>query len=373
MKIKPIEYQQRAKQLCAEMALQNLDALLFYGWKRGQIHYVSGYYPNYIANVAMVLLPREGEPALRIRFPFDLDRAKAESWIQDVGASGNVLNLAGDCADICEKKRLTTGRIGLVTGDNVMDEMPRSLFIALQKALPDVTWVEANEIIQNARLIKTKSEYEALRESARLADRGIKVARNAIKPGCTEYEVVATAESEMRRNGADAHLVVIASKGLRELIGPPENKVLEAGDNVILEAAVQKDGYWTQVAQVAYVGGTTEAQSKIYSDTYQAFLQGVKAVRPGNTCCDVAQAIQVYLEDHGYGDSIEQDFGHGIGLDLPEPPRIELKDTTIIKKGMVIVIHPAVRKIGVGGAFIGGTVLVHDDHAEIIHEIPEDA
>lgn len=373
MKINPSEYQLRANQLRAEMALQNLDALLFYGWKRGQIFFVSGYYPNYIANVAMVLLPRESEPALRIRFPFDLDRAKAESWIQDVGASGNVLNLAEDCADICEQKGLSFARIGLVTGDNIMDEMPYSLFAALKKALPNVTWVEANDMIQSARLIKTPGEYEALKESARLADRGIKAARDAIKPGCTEYEVVASAEAEMRRNGADAHLVVIASKGLRELIGPPENKVLEEGDNVILEAAVQKDGYWTQVAQVFYVGGPSEAQSKIYKDTYQAFMDGVDAVHPGNTCREVAEVIQASLERSGYRGSIEQDFGHGIGLDLPEPPRIELKDNTIIKKGMVIVIHPAVRKMGVGGAFIGGTVLVHDDYVEIIHEILEAA
>jgi Xaa-Pro aminopeptidase len=371
MKINPSEYLSRAKRLRAEMALRNLDALLFYGWKRGQIFFISGYYPNYIANVAIVLLPRADEPALRIRFPFDLDRVKTESWIKDVGSSGNVLNLAKDLADVCERKGLASARIGLVTGDNVMDEMPCSLFIALQKALPDVEWVEANDMVQSARLIKTSTEYEALRVSAKLADLGIRAAKNAIKPGCTEYEVVASAEAEMRKNGADAHLVVIASKGLRELIGPPENKILEPGDNVILEAAVQKDGYWTQVAQVAYVGGSTEGQSKIYKDTYQAFLEGVKAVRPGIPCSDVAKVIQAFLEDRGYGGSIEQDFGHGIGLDLPEPPRIEFKDNTIIKKGMVIVIHPSVRKMGVGGAFIGGTVLVHDDYAEMIHEIPE--
>jgi len=371
MKINRAEYLLRVNQLRAEMSLRNLDALLIYGWKRGQIFFVSGYYPNYIANVAMVLLPRNSEPALRIRFPFDLDRAKAESWIKDVDASGNVLNLAQDCADICMQKGLATARIGMVTGDHVMDEMPRSLFAALHEELPDVTWEEANDMVQSARLVKTPGEYDVLRESAQLADIGIKAARNMIKPGCTEYEVVASAEAEMRKNGADAHLVVIASKGLRELIGPPENKTLAAGDNVIFEAAVQKDGYWTQVAQVFYVGGPTKAQSKIYKDTYQAFLEGVKAVRPGNTCREVATVIQAYLEACGYGGSIEQDFGHGIGLDLPEPPRIELKDNTIIKKGMVIVVHPAVRQMGVGGAFIGGTVLVHDDYTEIIHEIPE--
>lgn len=370
MKIDTSIYLRRTEYLRQQMALQRLDALIFYGWKRGQILYISGYFPNYIANVAMVVLPKEGEPVLRIRFPFDLDRAKNESWIKDVHASGNLTNLAKDCADFCIAHHLSNSRIGLVTGDNVMDEMPSSLFAVLQNALPNITWIDANNIVQNARLIKEPDEFEALRISANLADIGIQAAKKIIKPGISEYEVVAATEAEMRRGGADAYLVVIASKGLSELIGPPENKILQTGDNVILEAAVQKDGYWTQVAQVGYVGGPSEAQSKIYRDTYQAFIEGVDAIHPGKTCREIAQVIQSSLEKSGYSGAIEQDYGHGIGLDLPEPPRIELTDNTIIQKGMVLVIHPAVRQKGIGGAFIGGTVLVHDDHAEIIHNIP---
>lgn len=365
------EYMRRAQRLRDEMASRGLDSLLLYGWKRGQIPYISGYYPNYIANVAMVLLPQEGEPAMLIRFPFDLERARTASWIPDIRASGNVLNMAQHCAEACAKRNLTTGRIGLVTGDNVMDEMPRSLHAALLSEMHRVTWVEAGDLLQNARLIKSPAEFEALRRSARLADCGARAACEAIQPGCSEYEVVASAEAEMRRRGADAYLVVIASKGVTELIGPPEHKTLEVGDNVILEIAVQVHGYWTQTAQVFYVGGPSSDQAKIYRDTYLAYKTAVETVRPGVSCSEVAQAIEASLKQTGYSDGIEQDFGHGIGVDLPEPPRIELKDNTMIREGMVLVIHPAVRKLGIGGAFIGGTVLVHADSTETLHEISE--
>ena len=365
------EYMRRAQRLRGEMASRGLDALLFYGWKRGQIPYISGYYPNYIANVAMVLLPQEGEPAMLIRFPFDLERARTASWITDIRASGNVLNMAKHCAETCLKKNLTTGRIGLVTGDNVMDEMPRSLHAALQSEMHQVTWLEAGDLLQNARLIKSPAEFEALRHSAQLADYGARAACKAIQPGCSEYEIVAAAEAEMRRRGADAYLVVIASKGVTELIGPPEHKTLEVGDNVIFEIAVQVHGYWTQTAQVFYVGGPSSDQTKIYRDTYLAYKTAVETVRPGVFCSEVAQAIEASLMQAGYSDGIEQDFGHGIGVDLPEPPHIEMKDNTVIQEGMVLVIHPAVRKLGTGGAFIGGTVLVHADSTEPLHEISE--
>jgi Xaa-Pro dipeptidase len=365
------EYLQRVKRLRGEMASRGLEALLFYSWKRGQIPYISGYYPNYIANVAMVLLPKVAEPAMLIRFPFDLERARTASWIQDIRASGNVLNMAQHFAEACKKRNILTGRIGLVTGDNVMDEMPRSLSEALHNEMDRITWVEAGDLIQSARLIKSPAEFDALRRSARLADFGARAASKAIQPGRSEYEIVAAAEGEMRRRGADAHLVVIASKGETELIGPPEDKTLEVGDNVIVEIAVQVQGYWTQTAQVFYVGGPNSDQSKIYRDTYLAYKTAVETIRPGVPCSDVAQAIKACLERAGYSENIEQDFGHGIGLDLPEPPRIELKDNTVIREGMVLVVHPAVRKPGTGGAFIGGTVLVHADRTETLHEITE--
>jgi len=365
------EYKERVKRLRSEMALRDLDALLFYGWKRGQIPYISGYHPNYIANVAMVLLPQVSEPAMLIRFPFDLERARTESWIRDIRASGNVINLAHDCGEVCLKKNLTTGRIGLITGDNVMDEMPRSLYAVLQRELNQVTWVEAGDLLQNARLIKSPAEFGLLRRSARLADDGARAAYKAIQPGCSEYEVVAAAEAEMRRKSADAYLVVISSKGVTELIGPPEHKTLEAGDNVIVEIAVQVQGYWTQTAQVFYVGGPNADQTRIYKDTYLAYKTAVETIRPGVPCNAIAQTIEGCLKDAGYIDGIEQDFGHGIGVDLPEPPRIELKDNTLIQEGMVLVIHPAVRILGTGGAFIGGTVLVREDHTETLHAISE--
>jgi Xaa-Pro aminopeptidase len=77
------------------------------------------------------------------------------------------------------------------------------------------------------------------------------------------------------------------------------------------------------------------------------------------------------LERRGLGQYLEQDLGHGIGIDLPEPPRIEIEDHTPLEAGMALVIHPAVRVPGIGGAFLGGTVLIHDSGPEPIHEIPE--
>lgn len=363
------EYRQRLSAIQKEMANQNLDLLLVYSWKRGTVRFISGYYPNYLANVALVVMPRQGEPALRIRFAFDLERARRESWIDDIAASGDVLNLAEAAASVAREKGIQPLLIGLVTGDNMMDELPYTLYNALVQAFPNAQFTDARMIFRQIRLVKSNSEFALLRQSARITDAGIQAARNALHPGASEFDVVAAAEAQVRRSGATNFLAVIASKGERELIGPPEHKLIEASDAVIFELAVESAGYWTQAAQVFFPSGGTPDQRKIFTATYQAYLAAVQVAKPGNNCAQVALAARTSLEAAGFGDFIEQDFGHGIGLDLPEPPRIEAEDHTIIEAGMVLVIHPAVRVPDVGGAFVGGTVLVHDLQAEPVHNI----
>jgi Xaa-Pro dipeptidase len=78
------------------------------------------------------------------------------------------------------------------------------------------------------------------------------------------------------------------------------------------------------------------------------------------------------LSAAGYADYVEHDTGHGIGLDMPEPPRVESGSATLIRPGMALVLHPALRVPGLGGAFVGGTVLIDQDGPLPIHIIPED-
>ena len=365
------EYYQRSARLQAAMAAEGFDALLLYSWKRGPVRYVSGYHPNYVANLAVVVLPKTGAPALFIRFPFDLERARRESWIEAVTASGSPTQLIRDAAGEVRRCGLSAGRIGLVSGDNVIDELPHSLYPVLQEELPQADLADAAHLLRRARLRKSQWEFARLRASARLADSGAAAASHLVIPGSNEYEVVSAAEGAMRRLGAEMHLVVISSKGITELVGPPEMKLIEPGDNVILEIAVQQMGYTTQVARVFYAGGPSQDQRDIYRSTYHAYLAGLAAARPGNTCAGVAQAIRYELERWGLGAYLEQDMGHGIGIDLPEPPRIEAEDHTLLEAGMALVIHPAVRVPGVGGAFLGGTVLIGEGGPEPIHLIPE--
>lgn len=365
------EYQRRLNLIQARMAEQELGALLIYSWKRGQVRYLTGYTPNYVANVAAVILPADGNPVMFIRFPFDLERARRLCWFEDVRASGDVSGIGRDVTRHLLQSRLDSGtRIGLATGDGVMDELPYTLHHQITAALPGITWVDARDLVMGVRLIKSPAEFAALRHSAQVADAAVEAARSVIKPGTEEFVVAAAVESAARSRHATTWLTAIAGRASRNLIGPPGAENLPGDDMTIVEFAVEVEGYWTQVAQTFAPGQPTTQQKDIYCAVHNAYQAEVNVCQPGAALGDIARAAEDSFAARGFGGYSEHDYGHGIGLDLPEPPRIGVDDTTTVQAGMVIVLHPALRVPGIGGAFIGGTVLVHPDHTEEIHTIP---
>ena len=363
------EYQNRVGSVRQAMSEQGIDALLVYSWKRGAVRYVSGYYPGYVANVALVVVPREGNPTLLVRFPFDLARARRMSWIADVRGSGDWAGLAHDCRTILSDWGVACGRLGLVGGDTNVDEMPHSFHQLLRESLPDAEFVPAVAMLDRLRLKKSPAERVLMVRSALVADAAMQAAAQAFAPGRSEFEVAAAAEGTARAMGAEDSLFVIAPAG-KELIGPPEDRRIEPDEMAVLEFAVQVDGYWTQVPRVFHAGVPTPEQCEMYEVAYRAYLVGVDAARPGTAVADVAKAELGALERAGWLSWLESVLGLGAGLDHPEIPAITPTSEACVEAGMALCIHPGLDKPGVGGVFVGGTVLIEEDRTTPLHRFP---
>ena len=369
MNIPVEELKARVKRLQTRMRIGSIDQFIVFSWKRGQVKYLSGYHPNYIANTAVVLVPPSGDPKLFIRFPFDLERAQRESWIQTIKACGDMKKMAEEIAREIKRNDGSIHHIGFAGGDFVMDEMPYSFLTYLQHSFPDKVFSDQRKLLMDLRLIKSSEEVEAIRKSAHIADQGLHTAKRIIEAGKTELQVVAGIEETLRESGAEDHLVVIASPGSRKLIGPPTGRTILPGEEVIIEVAVENEGYWSQAAAVLFPSAPTPMQNSIRNLTYGAYQDAVIAMKCGIRCSEIAQRTIHWFRENGFEDFIEQDFGHGIGLDLPEPPKLEIQDNTLLSTGMIVVAHPALRVPSVGGAFIGGTVVIREQQAEELHDL----
>ena len=170
-----------------------------------------------------------------------------------------------------------------------------------------------------------------------------------------EHKVVAAAEAAARALGAEEILSVIAPAA-SELVGPPEAGRIDDEEVLVVEFAVQVEGYYAQVPGVFHTGTATPEQREMYQVAYQGYLAGVQPARPGNTVGDIAKAELDALEEAGWLESHEYDLGHGDGLDHPEAPAITPTSDMPVEAGMVLCIHPGLRKPGVGR-----TVLVSEE------------
>ncbi len=361
------EFRERITNIRTLMRRQNLEALLIFSQKRGHATYVSGYFPNYHTNSAIVFLPLEGEPILWTKFPFDLPRAKAASWFSDIrgSVSEGLEGMVSQCADEVRARGFGRSKIGLVGTDLAVDELSVSLTGHLSKFLPEVQFEPASSLVNEVRLIKSRNEIEVLRVAAHIADLGGQEFAKAIKPGVKHRDAAVTAEYHMRREGAEECSIIVSS-GPSRMALPPTDELFNQGDIVTCEITARYHGYWAQVCRVFTIGKASADEKEIFAACKSGYEAAKAATRAGKLVSSAHQAAIAAITAAGFGDYIQYGAGHGVGLDLPELYPLDPHCDGVYASGVIMVIHPAIWVPGRGTAFVGGPVAVSDGPADCL-------
>ena len=120
------------------------------------------------------------------------------------------------------------------------------------------------------------------------------------------------------------------------------------------------------------VGRKTRKIDQIYRAVLEAQLAGVDAVRPGATADQVDRAARQVLKKHGLDKAFTHSTGHGLGLEIHEPPRLGKGEKTRLAPGMTITIEPGAYIEGAGGIRIEDTVLVTPTGHEVLTPTPKE-
>jgi len=368
------EFEQRLQRVRKKISERNIDALIIYSQKRGHVRYVSGYSPNYHTNSALCLLPLKQEPTLWIKFAFDLPRAKATSWLEDIRVASyeDTRALVTECAGAVRQLGLERGRIGLVASDLGVDEMSVSLDESIRNEMPKVQFEPASDILNSIRLIKSTAEIKHIRRAAQLADAVVDALRKAIRPGKSDLSAVVSAEQVARKEGARCDIII--STNSTKLAFPPSGANFHKKSVITCEITIELNGYWVQVCRTLSVGRPAPEQQRVFAVSRSAYEAGLAAARCGNTVATVWHAIHDSISRDGCKDWVQYGPGHGVGLDLPELYPIDHNCDARLDRGMVFIVHPAIWVPRRGAGWTGGPIVVGDgqprklDHpqAEII-------
>lgn len=204
-------------------------------------------------------------------------------------------------------------------------------------------------------VLRTKKEIEQLTLSSRIVAEVLKELRPLVVPGITTQELNDRAEASARKQGA-----LPAFKGYRgfpaslcisineQIVhGIPDGRKLKEGDIVSLDFGTLLNGFYGDAAITLPVGTIGKKARELLTVTEESLYKGIEQARVGNRLSAISQAIQAWVESHGF--SVVRDFvGHGIGTALHEEPQIPNFGTPLpnprLQEGMVFAIEPMVNE-----------------------------
>jgi Xaa-Pro aminopeptidase len=173
----------------------------------------------------------------------------------------------------------------------------------------------------------------------------------------------------MRSLGAEkAAFETIVASGPRTALphAQPTSNVLAVNQLLLVDMGALQSGYCSDMTRMLHLGTPSLKSRKLYRAVLEAQLAAIDSVREDVTAASVDQKARAVLKSHGFEKYFVHSTGHGLGLEIHEPPRLGKRDKTRLKAGMVVTIEPGAYIQGTGGVRIEDTVLVTANGCEIL-------
>ena len=342
----------RIRRAREEASARELDALVVA--PSPDLAYLTGYDPMPLERPTLLVLRPATEPALLVP---ELERPLAAA--SPVGEQLEIVTWR-DGADPYEAAASLLDGAARVA---VADRLWASHLIGLQRALPGALFSAASPVLGRLRSRKDPSELEALGRAARAADDAFLQILSVAFEGRTEEAVAHDLADLLVRTGHERAAFTIVASG-PHAASPhhePGGRTILPRDAVVMDFGGELDGYLSDTTRTVVVAEAPEGFEHAYAAVQEAQSAGVEAVRPGVEAQDIDRAARAVIDEAGYGDRFIHRTGHGIGLELHEPPYMVEGDTTVLETGMTFSVEPGVYLDGRFGIRIEDIVAVTTD------------
>ena len=210
---------------------------------------------------------------------------------------------------------------------------------------------------------------ERIRRSVETNSRAFEQAVARAKVGMKEQDLAAELEYRMRRLGAEKpSFETIVAGGVRSALphAQPTAARFAPGELIVVDMGALREGYCSDMTRMLHFGAPSAKVKRTYGAVLEAQLAGIDAVRGGGAHRAVDAAARRVLRGYGLDLAFIHSTGHGLGLEIHEPPRIGRRDKGRLAAGMAITIEPGVYLGGFGGIRIEDTVLVTEHGCEVL-------
>ena len=354
-----------------------------YGYIAGYFTHFGRDYPGPLYNglplVRFAALPADrAVPPFLVTYPGEEGDIIAQgSWIEERRFWGPRYNVPGrpDALDVgddpvqalvaaLEERGMTGATIGVGARD-----LDPSLWQRLRAALPDAIVTDASDALYALRMIKTPEELVRLRGAVAGAERGHAAVRRNLAEGMTALELAALVNRAVIDELTDRYIVHVSVGPLGSVVLAPTDAAIRRGELLSVDVGSLHRNYCGDMFRVYAFGEQRGDALSIHAAMDEVNELLIEAVRPGVRASELYELGKTEMARRGLG--LALDFvGHGIGIDVHEPPYLVATDHTALQPGMVIVLEVSTRRFDLGHLSSEITCLVTAGGCEVLNTLP---
>lgn len=228
--------------------------------------------------------------------------------------------------------------------------------------------------VELLRMVKDEDELALMAEAALTGCKLFEHILTVLRPGIVEIEVAAELEHKARMLGAEGmSFETIVASGLRSAMphGHATAVPLPRRGFVTLDFGIIHKGYCSDMTRTVFLGKPKPEERRTYEAVLEAQEKAVNAVAAGVSCAEVDEAARSVLRREGLAEAFSHSTGHGVGIEIHEPPRVGAGQKTRLEAGMVITIEPGVYLAGKFGVRIEDMVAVTRTGGQVLTPAPK--
>jgi Xaa-Pro aminopeptidase len=233
-----------------------------------------------------------------------------------------------------------------------------------------------DRLVDELRIVKDPEELACLQAAVDVLDRCLADVLRRVEPGLTERAVARMVELYLIEHADGPSFPSIVASGPNASVPhavPSERRIAE-GEPLKIDIGARVSGYCSDMTRTVCLGAPRDPRLvEVHAIVLEAQAHAERQLQPGMTGREVDSLAREVIARAGYGHAFTHSLGHGIGLEVHEPPWLsEIRGDEALRPGMVFSVEPGIYLPGWGGVRIEDLVVLEDSAARILCHSPKD-
>lgn len=218
--------------------------------------------------------------------------------------------------------------------------------------------VETEKMIEKQRMIKDEDEVHNIQKACEITDNCFSYILTYIKPGMTEKQIADEIEEyyKQRTDGLSFETIVASGENSSMPHAVPTDRKIQEKDIITIDMGCKVNGYCSDMTRTFFVGEVPEEVKKVYDLVLKNQVQTQEEFKDGANTRLLSKMVENDFKLNGY--DLIHSLGHGVGMEIHEPPYINSKSEVQLKENMIVTNEPGIYIPGKFGVRIEDTVQI---------------